>query len=129
MAPTSHPITSAFGILFAVVGLPLLVFLAWQKAAAFDPFSQSFFTKEYIEPTADMPREIRIGGWVFIAIGVLLALEPAIAAVRGKLKAKHALLMLWLGALVATFGGAFFAAADSAQLRIEEEMSHETRAA
>ena len=127
MTRSSHPIVRVFGVFFAFIGLPLLVFLAWQKAPIFDPFSQSFFTKVYVEPTPGMPGEIRIGGWIFVAMGALLALEPVVVAILGKMKWKHALLMIWLGALVAAFGGAFFVAADSAELRIKEEWGNETR--
>ena len=67
-APTedqrSHPVKRIAGIVFALVLMPLLVVIGWNKAVQFDPYAMSFFTKTYVEPTPDMPEQIRIAGWV-----------------------------------------------------------------
>ncbi len=73
-----------------------------------------------------MPGEMRIMGWIFVGLGALLIVEPIVVAFLGRLKWRHVALMIWLGAWVAAFGGAFFVAADTVEARIEQEMGVET---
>ncbi|RGP40289.1 hypothetical protein BPTFM16_00571 [Altererythrobacter insulae] len=123
MKKAVHPVVRAFGIFFVCIGLPSLIAIAWWKAVTFDPYTQSFFTKQWVEPTPDMPGQMRIAGWVFIGLGALLAIEPAVIVALEKRKLKQAFLMVWIGGLVSAFGGAFFLAANSAQAKIDERSS------
>ena len=123
MRTAVHPVLRAFGIFFVCIGLPSLVALAWLKAGTFDPYTQSFFSKRWIEPTPDMPGQIRMGGWMFIGLGALLAIEPMVVGALGKLKIKQVFLMLWIGGLLIAFGAAFFVAAESSQAKIDEQSS------
>ncbi len=122
-----HPLSRIWGVFFGAIGLPVLVAIAWYQAPQFDPYSEIFFSRFYVTPSPQMPGEMRIVGWVFVGLGALLAVEPIIAAFLGRLKWRHVALMIWLGAWVAAFGGAFFVAADSAAAKIEQEMGVETR--
>ncbi len=126
MSGKQHPIALAWGLFFGFIGLPVLVALAWWKAPQFDPYSQIFFTRFYVEPTPEMPGEMRIMGWVFAGLGGLLIFEPIVVALFGRLKWRQVALMIWLGGWIAAFGGAFFVAADTAETRIEQEMRVET---
>jgi len=112
--------------LFALFALPLLVYLAWHNAYQFDPYTDSFFTKQYVEPTPGMPGEIRIMGWLFVGIGVLLALASLNAFIKKRVQFRDFAIGLWASVLVAAFAGAFFVAADTAEVRIEQEMGIET---
>ena len=118
---SDSPLTTVMQILIAFVFLPLLVWAAWSKAWLFDPYTMSFFTKTYVVPTPEMPGGLRIAGWVMIAIAAL----PGYAGIKGIVKRigklRDSLLLLWVGCLIAGFGGAFFIAADTAQVRISQE--------
>lgn len=126
LSDKTHPIRQAWGLFFGFVGLPVLVAIAWYQAPQFDPYSEIFFSRFYVEPSPEMPGEMRIAGWVFVGLGALLAIEPILVALFGRLKWRHVPLMLWLGAWVAAFGGAFFVAADTAEAAIERETRVET---
>lgn len=109
-------------ILIAFVFLPALTWAAWNKAWQFDPYTMSFFTKTYVAPYPEMPGELRIAGWVVIALAAL----PGYAGLKGVVKRigrrRDSMLLVWVGCLIAGFGSAFFVAADSAQARIAERM-------
>ena len=81
----------------------------------------TLFTKTYVPPTLDMPGEMRIAGWVLIVIALL----PGYAGFKGMMKRigkfRENLFLLWFGCLIAAFVGAFFIAADAAQVRISQE--------
>lgn len=123
----SHPVKRTAGIVFALVLMPLLVILAWNKAGQFDPYTMSFFTKTYVEPTPDMPEQMRIGGWVMIGLGALVGYAAINAMLKGVGTVGERLMTLWAAALVALFGASFFVAADAAKERIEQEIARETR--
>ena len=53
---------------FGLVIVGTLAAVAWWKAPHFDPYAMGFFTKEYVVPYPEMPRDLRIGGAVFAAI-------------------------------------------------------------
>ncbi|MBN8501452.1 MAG: hypothetical protein J0M19_09915 [Sphingomonadales bacterium] len=110
-------------IAFVGVMMPVLVALAWWQAPQFDPYTMSFFSKNYVTPTPEMPRDLRIFGGVMIGIAALLGC----ATVQGIRKKVHDLrgtvLLTLMGIEIAAFGGAFFVAADAAQVRIEQELS------
>ncbi len=118
---SDSPPINGMQILIAFVFLPALVWAAWSKAWIFDPYTMSFFTKFYVAPTPEMPGELRIVGWIMIAIALL----PGYAGIKGLAKRigklRENLLLLWVGCLIAAFGGAFFIAADVAQVRIAQE--------
>jgi hypothetical protein len=118
-----YPLRRAFGFFFAAVGLPALVVMAWTMAPDFDPYTQTFFAKQWVEPTPELPGNLRITGWIMIGLGALFVIEPAVYAALGKRALRDMALLIWLGALVAAFGMAFFAAADAAQNRISQEQS------
>lgn len=122
---SNHPATKFMGRLFAFLFMPLLVVAAWWKAQDFDPYTSSFFTKEYVEPTASYVTELRIGGAVIVVLGIGLVLA-AVNGVRKKRVAwKEIWIVPWCGVLIALFGGAFFIAANASQERIEQEMAVE----
>ena len=118
---SDSPLTTAMQIVFGFVVMPTLVWAAWSKAWQFDPYTMIFFTKTYVVPTPEMPNELRIAGCVMIAIAAL----PGYAGFKGIVKRigklRDSLLLLWVGCLIAAFGGAFFIAADAAQVRIFQE--------
>lgn len=118
---SDSPLTTVMQILIAFVFLPLLVWAGWSKAWQFDPYTMSFFTKTYVAPYPGMPGELRIAGCVMIAIAAL----PGYAGLKGIVKRigkfRDSLLLLWVGCLIAGFGGSFFIAADTAQVRITQE--------
>jgi hypothetical protein len=120
--PSNTLMQIAIGCFF----MPALVWAAWSKAWQFDPYTMSFFTKTYVAPTPDMPGELRIAGWVLIVIALL----PGYAGFKGMMKRIgkiwENLLLLWFGCLIAAFGGAFFIAADAAQVRISREQQKVT---
>lgn len=115
------PLTTVMQVLFAFVVMPVMAWSAWSKAWQFDPYTTSFFTKTYVEPTAGMPDELRIAGCIMIAIAAWLGYVgiKGIAKRIGKLR--ETLMMVWVACLIAAFGGAFFIAADAAQVRISQE--------
>ncbi len=119
----NHPATKLSGLVFAFFMMPFLVVIAWLKAPEFDPYTTSFFTKTYIEPTLDMPGELRIAGWVFIGIGALLMFAAVNGLVKARVRFREIWVVLWVSISIALFGGAFFVAADSAQSRIEREQA------
>ncbi|WP_197920343.1 hypothetical protein [Aurantiacibacter sediminis] len=129
MKSSVHPFVRGWRIFFAGIGMPILVLAAWYKAWSFDPYSEIFFTRFFVQPTPEMPGEIRIAGWLFLGLGILLAAEPAIAALVRRMNWKQAALMAWLGGLTAAFGGAFFVAADAAESKIEQRIAHGAHAA
>lgn len=118
---SDSPLTTVMQSVFAFVVMPVMVGSAWLKAEQFDPYATSFFTKTYVEPTADMPDEMRLAGWVFIGIAVWLGYVgiKGIAKRIGKLR--ECLVLVWVACLIAAFGGAFFVAAGAAQVRITQE--------
>ncbi|MEN3972910.1 hypothetical protein WJS89_09550 [Sphingomicrobium sp. XHP0235] len=107
--------------LFAVA-LMILVILAWRKALGFDPYSDAFLTKTYVEPSPEMPSDMRIVGWVFVAVAALLFIDPVVAFVRKRIGWRHLALMVYLASVMMAFGGATFVAAERAEVRIEQEM-------
>lgn len=100
--------------------MPVLIFSAWQKAGNFDPYAEMFFTKTYVEPTLDMPGEMRIAAWVLIGIGALVAFVGLSGFRKPDLSRMMALLILLLGAEVMAFGTAFHIGAGSAEQKIAE---------
>jgi hypothetical protein len=115
------PLTAVRQIFFGFIVMPTFVVLAWYKAPQFDPYTMSFFTKTFIEPTLDMPGEIRIIGWVMIGIGAWLVYAGGKSIIKRIGSLRERLLVLWIGCLIAAFGGAFFVAANAAQDRIIQE--------
>ncbi|WP_324809281.1 hypothetical protein SH584_05780 [Sphingomonas sp. LY29] len=60
-----------------VLGLVIVATLAavaWWKAPQFDPKTMGFFTKNYVAPYPEMPRDFRLAGAAFAAIGGLIML-------------------------------------------------------
>jgi hypothetical protein len=115
MADPPHPIAAILRLLISTVFMPALVVLAWWKALQFDPYRTSFFTKTYIEPTLDMPDEFRIAGWVIIGIGALVIAALANGLLRRRVVFREIWTAMWMGLLLAAFGGAFFLAANRAE--------------
>ncbi|MEO1206357.1 MAG: hypothetical protein AAFV45_08490 [Pseudomonadota bacterium] len=113
-------LTRVMQAVFAFVVMPAMVGSAWLKAEKFDPYATSFFTKTYVEPTADMPDEMRLAGWVFIGIAAWLSYVGIKGTVKRIGKLRECLVLVWVACLIAAFGGAFFVAADAAQLRIAQ---------
>lgn len=122
----NHPATKFFGLAFAFIMMPMLVVIAWINAVEFDPYSTSFFTKVYVEPTHEMPVEMRIAGGVFITIGLLLAGLAISGLAKARVSFREIGVVLWASICIAMLGGAFFVAANSAEERIKQEMMHET---
>ncbi len=118
---SDSPLTTVMQIVFAFVVMPVLLGSAWLKAWQFDPYTMSFFTKTYVVPTLDMPGEMRIAGWVMIGIAALLGYVGVKGIAKRIGKVRDCLLLLWVACLIAGFGGAFFIAADAAQVRIAQE--------
>ena len=114
MAEPAHPIATAARTLIAAVFMPTLVVVAWWKASRFDPYTMAFFTKTYIEPTADMPGEFRIFGAVVIGIGALVIAALVNGLVRGRVVLREIWMAMLMGVMIMAFGGAFFLAADRA---------------
>lgn len=115
------PILMFRKMFFVGIVLPTTIAFAWWKAPQFDPFTTRFFTRSYIEPTAEMPGDLRVLGWVLISLGGLLG-WVTLQGVRRAVHTRGETAILALLALeVAVFGGAFFVAADSAEERIAEE--------
>ena len=106
--------------LFGLFIVATLAALAWWKAPDFDPYSASFFTKRYIEPYAEMPRDLRIGGAVFAALGSLIMLAGFKTVWRRQLTWREAGVGMFGSLLVIAFGSAFFIAANSAERHIEQ---------
>ncbi len=105
-------------IVFAFFVLPALVVTAWWKAWQFDPYTMRFFSKTYVAPTPEMPEEMRFVGWVLVVIGGIVGYAGVRGIVKRIGKLHMSVLVLWVGCLVAGFGGAFFVAADAAHVRI-----------
>lgn len=122
-----HPLTRAMQWLLVLFFFPGLAFVSWQKAWQFDPYTMSFFTKTYVEPSPEMPGELRIVGWIMIGIGLLVAYAGVKGMVRRIGAWIDSLMLLWIGVMVGLFGGSFFIAANAAQERIEQETAGETR--
>lgn len=112
------PLRRLTQVAIVFVALPTLVTLAWLNAGQFDPYTDSYFTKTYVEPTPEMPGEMRIAGLVLAGIGGLVALAGLSGLRKAGNSRKAALLVLLLGGEVMAFGGAFFVAAGSAEDRI-----------
>ncbi len=116
-----HPVTKIMQVAWVGFMLPVLIGIAWWKAPQFDPYTMSFFTKTYVEPTPEMPRDFRIFGGVVVGLGVLLGWST-LQGIRKKVHTLRDTVIIGLMALeIAAFGGAFFVAADAAQDRIEQE--------
>jgi hypothetical protein len=115
MSNPTHPIAALSRILIATVCMPALVVLAWWKAADFDPYAMSFFTKTYIAPTPSMPGEMRIFARIVIGSGIFLLAALANGLWRGRVTFREIWMAMWMGLLVMAFGGAFFVAADNAE--------------
>lgn len=118
---SDRPLHTAMQIAIGFVFLPVLVWAAWSKAWQFDPYTMSYFTKTYVAPSPEMPGELRMAGWVMIALAALTGYASIKAIVKRIGKLWESLLLLWVACLIAAFGSAFFIAADSAQLRILQE--------
>lgn len=110
---------------FGLVIVGTLAAVAWWKAPQFDPYTMGFFTKTYFAPYSDMPRDLRIGGAVFAAIGGLVVLAGFKTIWRRQLTWREAGVGLFGSALVILFGSAFFVAANSAERHIEREQIRE----
>ena len=115
------PLATVMQVAFAFVVMPIMVWAAWSKAWQFDPYTMSFFTKTYVVPSPGMPGELRIVGWVMIAVAALPGYAGYVGFVKRIGKLRENLLLLWIGCLIAAFGGSFFIAADAAQVRIAQE--------
>ncbi len=124
---SNHPATKASGLLFAFIVMPVLIVLAWIKASDFDPYTTTFFTKAYVEPTASMPDELRIVGGLLFVIGVGLMLICTHGLVKARVTFRDIWIVMWVSVSIAAFAGAFFVAADSAAVKIEQETRFETR--
>lgn len=109
--------------IIVLIGMHLTVGAAWWQAIEFDPYTASFFTKTYVEPTPEMPRDMRIIGWICLGVGALIAIGGVQGFRKATAKAIDLLTVIWLAVLIAAFGGAFFVAANSAQARISEELA------
>lgn len=114
-----HPVVKFRRIFWALIAMPTLVGLAWWKAVSFNPYTTSFFTKTYIAPTPQFPWEMRVAGWVFVAIGALLLITFAYGMTKKRLRLRECWSELSFSILLVVFGGAFFVAANSAQAHIE----------
>lgn len=95
--------------------------IAWWKAPQFDPYTMSFFTKTHIAPSESMPNELRLAGAVIIGLGALVGLVMVRAVAKARVAARDSLAAGVGAALVMVMGGAFFAAANSAEVRIAQE--------
>jgi hypothetical protein len=115
LADPPHPIAAILRLLISTLFMPALVVLAWWKALQFDPYTMSFFTKTYIEPTPDMPDQFRIFGWIIVGIGALLLAALANGLWRRRVVFREIWTAIWMGLLVTAFGGAFFLAANRAE--------------
>lgn len=116
-----HPVTKFMQVAWVAFMLPVLIAMAWWKAPQFDPYTMSFFTKTYVEPTAEIPRGLRIFGGVVVGLGALLG-WATLQGIRKKVHSLRDTTLIGLMAIeFAIFGGAFFVAADAAQTRIEQE--------
>jgi hypothetical protein len=118
MADPPHPIAAMLRLLISTVFMPALVVLAWWRAEQFDPYTMSFFTKTYIEPTPDMPDEFRIFGWIIIGIGALVLAAMANGLWRKRVVFREIRMAIWMGFLIAAFGGSFFLAANRSESAI-----------
>ena len=121
MTASANALAQALRLFFAFFLFPAVVAAAWVKAVRFDPYAMSFFTREYIAPTPEMPGEIRLFGWIVIGIGAVLALAACRAGAKGLVPWRDAGLTLWVCALVAALGGAFHLAADRAAEAIAQQ--------
>lgn len=108
---------------FGLVIVGTLAAVAWWKAPHFDPYAMGFFTKEYVVPYPEMPRDLRIGGAVFAAIGGLIMLAGFKTIWRRQLTWREAGAGLFGSALVILFGSAFFVAANSAERHIAHQQT------
>jgi len=103
--------------------MPVLIGIAWWHAPKFDPYTMSFFTKTYVEPTPEMPRDFRIFGGIVVGLGAMLG-WATLQGIRKKVHSLRDTMLVGLMALeITVFGGAFFVAADAAQTQIEQEQS------
>jgi hypothetical protein len=118
---------AGFRSLFGLVIVGTMAALAWWKAPDFDPYSATFFTKQYVAPYAEMPRDFRIGGTVFAAIGGLIMLAGLKTIWRRQLTWRQAGVGIVGSLLVIAFGSAFFVAASSAERRIEQQQAGTNR--
>ena len=112
------PLKRLMQVAIVLFFMPALIFSAWQKARDFDPYAEMFFTKTYVEPTLDMPGEMRIAAWVLIAIGALVAFAGLSGFRKPDLSRTMSFLVLLLGAEVMAFGATFFIGAASAEQKI-----------
>ena len=109
--------------LFGLMIVGTLAAIALWKAPQFDPYTMSFFTKQYIAPDPNMPRDLRLGGAVFAAIGGVIMLLGFKTIWRRQLTWREAGIGLLGSALVIIFGSAFFIAANSAERHMEQKQT------
>ena len=112
---------------FGLVIVGALAVIAWWNALRFDPYTMSFFTRQYIAPDPDMPRDLMIFGAVLAAIGGLVMLAGLKRIWRRQLTWYQAGVGMFGAFLVILFGAAFFVAADSAERHIEQEQARAIR--
>lgn len=118
MSDPRHPIAGGLRVLIALGLMPVLVLLAWWKAGQFDPYTMSFFTKIYIEPTPGMPGELRTAAWIVMGIGALMLAALANGLIQRRTAFREIWMATWMGLLIIAFGGAFLVAAERAEMAI-----------
>lgn len=121
MRDRETPFAYAWKAVVAFFFVPALVLAAYWRANQFDPYTVTFFTKQIVEQTATLPDDIRLGGWICLGIGGVLALIAVDAVRAGRLVWRDVLMTVWLGVMIAVLSGAFFLAADRAQDRIAQQ--------
>lgn len=115
-----HPIVKYRRLFWALVLMPTLAAVAWWKAASYNPYTTSFFTKIYIAPSPELPGEMRLAGWVIVTVGALLLVIFMWGLAKKRLRASEGWAEILFALLLVAFGGAFFVAAQSAQFHIDQ---------